>query len=81
MLRQAQEALRDGKPDEAAALLDRFGAARPGGALVEERRAARLVAACKAGRGHELRGDVEAFLHDHPESPLAVSVGRACAEK
>lgn len=81
MLRRAQEALRDGKADEAAALLDHFEAQRPGGALSEERHAARLVAACKSGRGAEVRAGVEAFLRDHPESPLAASVSRACTEK
>ncbi len=60
VLRDAQEALRAGKPDEAVRLLDGFGATHAGGALAEERQAARIIAAC-AGGGVEARAEAARF--------------------
>jgi hypothetical protein len=77
-LHQAQEALRAGRPDEAVRVLDRFAATHASVALEEERRAARIVAACKAGGGAPARADAERFLRERPDSPLGERVHAAC---
>jgi hypothetical protein len=79
-LRAAQEAIHAGKPDEAMRVLDRFGASHAGGALEEERRAARIIAACARG-GPEAHADAERFLRERPASPLCERVRAACSEK
>jgi outer membrane protein assembly factor BamD (BamD/ComL family) len=80
-LREAQESLRAGKPDEAVRVLDRYEATHTGVALEEERRAARIVAACKAGGASRSSADAERFLRERPDSPLAERVRAACSEK
>src|SRR5262249_36408651 len=60
LLREAQGALRAGEPARALALLD---AAQPaGGALGEERDAARVLALCGAGRVDDARREAARFL-------------------
>ncbi len=80
-LREAQEALRAGRPDEAMRVLDSFAATHASVALEEERRAARIVAACKAGGGSQARADAERFLRERPDSPLGERVRAACLQK
>jgi hypothetical protein len=80
-LREAHEALRAGRPDEALRVLDRFAATHARGALEEERRAARIVAACKAGAGSQSRADAERFLQQRPDAPLGERVRGACLQK
>jgi outer membrane protein assembly factor BamD (BamD/ComL family) len=80
-LRDAQESLRAGRPDEAVRVLDRFTATHAGGALEEERRAARIVAACKADGGDRARADAERFLHERPDAVLGERVRAACRQK
>lgn len=79
LLRAAHAALARG---DAAGALDRLEvhAARfPSGSLVEERRAARVLALCAAGRAVEARAAAATFLAASPRSPLAAQVRRACA--
>ncbi len=77
-LHEAQEALRAGQPDEAVRVLDRFAETHASVALEEERRAARIVAACQAGGGSQARADAERFLHERPDSPLGERIRATC---
>jgi len=79
LLQSAQEALRLGEPDRALSLLDAHAKRFPAGALAEERRAARALAACRRTGDPSARTEAEAFLHDSPSSPLVESVRKACA--
>lgn len=54
-LTEARTALRRGDFDAALAALDRYDAAHPSGALVDEGRSTRLRALCGAGRGADAR--------------------------
>lgn len=54
-LTEARTALRRGDFDAALAALDRYDAAHPSGALVDEARSTRLRALCGAGRGADAR--------------------------
>jgi hypothetical protein len=81
VLHRAQEALRAGNPDEAVRVLDRYDATHAGAALQEERRAARILAACKAGHSSQARADAERFLRERPDSPLGGRVRAACLDK
>ncbi len=75
-LREAHEALRDGKPAEAMNLLDE----EPSEVLVEERAAMRVFALCRMGKREEARAEAEQFLQRWPRSPQAGRVKAACAE-
>lgn len=79
LVREAQESLRNGKPEQALQLLDRHQVEHPNGALGEERSAARVVALCSLGRTHEAQQEAERFLRTWPQSPLAQRVRSACA--
>jgi hypothetical protein len=80
VLREAQRALHAGRPDEAAQVLDRFDAIHRGGAFEEERRAARILAAC-AARDPSAHAEAERFLRERPASPLRGSLATACSPK
>ncbi len=79
VLREAQQALRAGDPARAKAELDAFDAAHPGGALGEERSAARLMARCASEPSPAARAEADRFLAMHPTSPLAPRVRASCA--
>ena len=53
----------------------------PNGALGEESEAARVFALCEMGRTDEARDVAGRFLREHPRSPLAPRVSRACDEE
>jgi hypothetical protein len=81
-LREAEEALRAGQPDRALRALDRYETAgTPSGALEEERRAARIIAACASNPNDRARAEQERFLRERPTSPLAARVREACSKK
>src|SRR5262249_32536558 len=77
-LREVHAALRDGNPNRALALLDQ---ASDGMELGEERAPARIVALCRLGRMNEGRAAMAAFVAEHPRSPHADRVRRACGDK
>lgn len=77
-LRQAQRALRSGHPAEALTLLDQQDRRFPGGALAQERAAARVLALCLAGRTAEARLGAEHFEQKWPRSPLVARVQSSC---
>jgi hypothetical protein len=74
----AQRALRSGRPAEALVLLDQQDARYPGGALAQERAAARVLTLCLAGRTAQARLQAERFEQKWPRSPLAARVQSAC---
>jgi hypothetical protein len=78
LLRDAHTALRDGDGAGALALLREHARRFPAGALSEERDAARVLALCKVGRVAEARDVASRFLREHPRSPQASRVARAC---
>jgi hypothetical protein len=73
-----QAALRDGHWARALRLLDEQDREFAGGALVEERAAARAIAQCIAG-SNAAAGVAAAFLERYPRSMLAPRVQSACA--
>jgi hypothetical protein len=78
LLASAQAAIQRGDFSAALAKLDEHQRSFPGGALSEERTAARVVALCGAGRQSEARALAALFLAHHPSSPLAPRVKNAC---
>lgn len=79
VLKEAQRAIAAGQTDRAMALLDEHAQRWKGGALAEERLAARAIALCEAGRGDEARRAAARFLAEAKSSPLEPSVRAACA--
>lgn len=79
LLQRAQAELASGNPQEALALLDRHGSEHQSGALREERQAARVLALCHAGRGHEARTAAQRFAAEFPKSVHRARVLSACA--
>jgi len=78
-LADVQRALRDNRPGEALHLLREQERAFQGGALGEERAAARVFALCAAGDGERARALAVQFLWAHPASPFADRVRTTCA--
>jgi hypothetical protein len=79
LLRQAQRALASGDGSRALELLGEHEASYAGGALREERQAARVLALCKAGRGAEARAEASRFVAEFPRSLHRGHVLGACA--
>jgi len=77
-LRSAFGDLRDGHADRALAAIDAQEGRFPGGALAEERAAARIVTLCTLGRSDEAHADASRFLRAHPHSLLAGRVLASC---
>lgn len=80
LLSQVQRALGRGDARAALAVLDRYAAEFPHGALAEEAGAARAVAACSLGRGEQARSALDAFRRSYPRSPLLRRVSTACSD-
>jgi hypothetical protein len=80
-LAAVQRALRDGHPEQALRLVEAQQRSFKGGALDEERAAARVLALCDAGRRAEARQAAARFLTTHPSSPIAARVSARCLEK
>jgi hypothetical protein len=79
LLREADAARSSGDAAQALTLLEEHARRFPGGVLVEERSAERVVVLCALGRTSEARAAGGAFLRDHPSSPLAARVRASCA--
>ena len=78
VLEKAQAELREGHPDRALAALDEQDAELKHGVLGEERRAARILALCAAGRTAEAKTEAQRFLAEWPRSPMAARVRSSC---
>jgi hypothetical protein len=78
-LRRAQSALRSGDAATAIRLLSEQDDHYRGGALDQERSAARVLALCQAGRVSEARARAEVFAERWPRSPLTGRVSSACS--
>jgi hypothetical protein len=78
VLRQAQEDLRAGLPENAYQRLADFDRHHGSGVLAQERHALSAIALCQWRPGNEARIRAQEFLRDTPESPLANRVRLAC---
>jgi hypothetical protein len=78
LLRAAQERLHTGAPAAALALLDEHARRFPRGALVEERRASRILALCQLGEVAAGRAEADQFILQLPMSPFVERIRRAC---
>ena len=77
-LADVQRALREGRSTEALAMLAAQNREFAGGALGQEREAARIMALCTAGRVAEGRSAAERFLTANPGSPVATHIRSIC---
>jgi hypothetical protein len=83
IMHDVQAALSAGQPARALQLLDdaaKTYGGRYGGAMGEERAAARIVTLCRLGRTDEARAEAARFIHDRPRSPLVERVRSTCAK-
>jgi hypothetical protein len=79
-LRSAQRAIRSGDPERALGLIREQDATYRGGALAQERAAARIFALCDLGRTEEARAEIRRFGRQWPRSPLLSRIqSGACA--
>jgi hypothetical protein len=78
-LAEVQRALDQGSPAVALELLRRHERTFAGGALGQERAAARVFGLCALGRKLEAQREGARFLAAAPQSPLAARVKAACA--
>jgi hypothetical protein len=74
----AQRALSAGNPARALALIEEHRRSYAGGALAQERDAARVLVLCALGRSREARDARKQFLRDWPGSALTARVRSAC---
>ena len=78
LLRRADGALKVGNAALALELVDQHATSYPGGVLVEEREAERVLVLCGLGRADDARIAASAFLRDYPRSTQAARVRGAC---
>jgi hypothetical protein len=78
LLARAGAALKTGDAPRALELLDQHASSFPGGVLVEEREAERIVVLCALGRTEEARAAAAVFLRERPRSPQAARVRATC---
>ena len=78
LLNAAQSALRQHRPREALALLERYDATFPGGQLVSERLAVEVFAACELDDRVRAARAASSFLRRDENSALAERVKGAC---
>jgi hypothetical protein len=81
LLRQAQQALRDGSARRALELADRHAALYPSSQLALERGALRVFAYCALGRKGDARALATELLAAAPRSPLRTSLEESCATR
>ncbi len=77
-LREAQKAMSAGQPEQTLGLITEQDKRFAGGALAQERAAAKIFALCNLGRVAEARVGAAAFDRRWPRSPLISRVRRAC---
>lgn len=78
LLKQAQQALRDGRAGAALAALNEHQRRFPRGQLSLERSAARIAALCGLGQKVQAEREAKAFLQRHSSSGLATQVRASC---
>jgi hypothetical protein len=78
MLREARQALRDGRAARALALLDEHTRRFPHGVLAEDCAAERVFALCALGSVDQARAEGLRFLASHGLSPHADAVRTSC---
>jgi hypothetical protein len=78
LLKQAQQALRDGNAGAALAALSEHQRRFPRGQLSLERSAARIQALCGTGQKAQAQREAKAFLQRHSSSGLAAQVRASC---
>jgi hypothetical protein len=78
MLSRAEEQLNSGHADEALRTLAEHERRFPGGALAEERMAARVQALCALGRLAAARAELARFAQAYPRSPHVDRARRFC---
>jgi hypothetical protein len=81
LLRQAQQALRDGSARRALELAERHAALYPRSQLALERGALRVFAFCALGRKADARALATELLAAAPRSPLRTSLEESCAAR
>jgi hypothetical protein len=81
LLRQAQQALRDGSARRALELAERHAALYPRSQLALERGALRVFAYCALGRKADARALAGELLAAAPRSPLRTSLEESCAAR
>jgi hypothetical protein len=81
LLRQAQQALRDGSARRALELAERHAALYPRSQLALERGALRVFAYCTLGRKSDARALATELLAAAPRSPLRTSLEESCATR
>ena len=77
-LADVQRALREGRSAQALVMLAAQDREFAGGALGQEREAARIMALCAAGRSAEGHAAAERFLATNPGSPVATHIRSSC---
>jgi hypothetical protein len=83
VMHDVEASLSAGEPAHALQLLDAASktyGGRYGGAMGEERAAARVVTLCRLGRTDEARAEAARFVRDRPRSPLIERVRSTCAK-
>jgi hypothetical protein len=78
LLSRAEQQLYSGHADEALRTLGEHERRFPGGALAEERMAARIQSLCALGRVAEARADLAKLARAHPRSPHVDRARRFC---
>jgi RNA polymerase sigma factor (sigma-70 family) len=78
LLRRASTELAAGRADAALRTTAEHGRRFPGSALADLRTAVRIEALCEVGKAAQARGEAELFLREHPGSPVAERIERAC---
>jgi hypothetical protein len=81
LLTRADSALKAGDANRALELVNQHASSFPGGVLVEEREAERIVVLCALGRSGEAETLAAEFLRERPRSPLAPRVRASCGAR
>lgn len=78
LLRQASQALRAGKTDEARRTLREHKRRFPASSLAPERNGLELLTSCSSGTNGSSRARAEHFLASSPSSPMAEAIRKQC---
>lgn len=78
LLRRASTELAAGHADAALRITGEHGRRFPRSSLADLRTAVRIEALCGLGKAAQARGEAQVFLREHPQSPVAERIERAC---
>jgi RNA polymerase sigma-70 factor (ECF subfamily) len=78
LLRRASTELAAGNANAALRTTIEHGRRFPDSTLADLRTAVRIEALCELGKAAQARGEAELFLREHPGSPVAERIERAC---